>query len=221
MWILTSLGRPDRIRKLVDSYAWGTHSTVYLTLCEKDSRLHEYLSQQWPVGWHIEVVPILGNGPTYNAMLARYPNEQCYGFMADDQLLETSDMLRALENAAGGWNVAYANDKHHGEAIPTMPCIGGELVRAVGYLAPEGMVHWGLDCCWYEIGKRVNSLAYQEHLTYEHQNPVWGTAADDRTYQLARQRSFGYRDLLRAWILGGELQKAVDRVRKSRLREAA
>ena len=209
---MTSLGRPDRIRKLVDSYAWGQHSTVYLTLYDGDARLQEYLDQRWPACWQVEVVKMAGNGPTYNEMLRRYPDEPCYGFMADDQLLETEDMLRVLEIAAKDWNVAYANDKHHGEKIPTMPCIGGELARAVGYLAPEHITHWGIDCCWYEIGKRLDSLVYLEHMTYTHENPVWGTAPDDRTYALARQRSFGYQDLFRAWKLGGELDKAVSRV---------
>lgn len=220
MWILTSLGRPDRIRELVDSYTWGDHSTVYLTLYDGDKRLNEYLNAQWPVGWQIEVVKMMGNGPTYNEMLRRYPDEACYGFMADDQLLETPGMLRALENVAGDWNLAYANDKHHGEAIPTMPCIGGELARAVGYLSPSNIVHWGIDCCWYEIAKRVGALRYQEHLTYEHKNPVWGTAPDDRTYGLARHRSFGYTDLFRAWVHGGELARAVNRV-ETRKRVAA
>lgn len=221
MWILTSLGRPDRIRALVDSYRWGGHSTVCLTLYEGDPRLHEYLAQHWPVGWQIEVVKMAGNGPTYNEMLRRYPDELCYGFLADDQLLETPDMLRVLEIAARDWNVAYANDKHHGPSIPTMPCIGGELARSVGYLSPENIIHWGIDCCWYEIGKRLDALVYLEHITYEHQNPVWGTAPDDRTYRLARQRSFGYTDLFRAWKVGGELDRAISRVKQARLKEAA
>ena len=217
MWILSSMGRPDRIRKLVDSYDWGAgHSPVLLTLAERDARLHEYLSQEWPASWRIEIVQALGNGPTYNEILLRYPDEPCYGFLADDQILETSGMLVDLELAACDWNVAYANDKHHGESIPTMPCLGGELVRAVGYLSPRTIIHWGIDCCWYEIGKRLGTLRYQPDLTYEHQNPVWGTAPDDRTYRLARQRSFGYTDYLRGWMFGGELENAVARVNERR-----
>ncbi len=204
----------------MDSYAWGNHSRVYLTLYDGDAKLDDYLKQQWPVGWQVEVVKMMGNGPTYNEMLRRYPDEACYGFMADDQLLETKDMLLVLEQAAGSWNVAYANDKHHGAAIPTMPCLGGDLVRAVGYLSPANIVHWGIDCCWYEIGKRLGALRYQEHLTYEHKNPIWKTAPDDRTYALARHRSFGYTDLFRSWIMGGELSKAVNRVEVAK-REAA
>lgn len=215
------MGRPERIRALVDSYAWGDHSPVMLTLAAKDKRLSAYLAQEWPDGWKVEVVDILGNGPTYNEMLRRYPNEDCYGFLADDQILESPGMLREMELEALDWNVAYANDKHHGAAIPTMPCLGGDLVRAVGYLSPQCLVHWGIDCAWYEIGKRVNGLRYLEHLTYEHRNPVWGTAADDRTYALARQRSIGYQDLFRAWVHGGEMNRAIERVRVSRLLVAA
>ncbi len=152
MYILTSMGRPERIRAVVHSYDWGAEP-VMLTLYEKDPRLDEYLAQEWPDTWHTEIVPMRGNGPTYNEMLRRYPNERCYGFLADDAVLDVQGMLRILAESAGQWNVAYANDKHHGETIPTMPCLGGELVRAIGYLSPECLVHWGIDCAWYEIGK--------------------------------------------------------------------
>src|SRR5438128_757700 len=112
MYFLTSLGRPDRIRAVVDSYQWGAEQ-VMLTLYEKDKRLPEYLAQQWPEGWNVETVPMRGNGPTYNEMLKRYPNEKCYGFLADDAVLDVQGMLSMLEDAAGDWNVAYANDKHY------------------------------------------------------------------------------------------------------------
>lgn len=213
MWILTSLGRPDRIRAVVESYDWGSESPVVLTLWEKDPRLSEYLAQIWPENWRVETVPMRGNGPTYNEMLRRYPNERCYGFLADDAILDVQGMLRLLEAEAADWNVSYANDKHHGAAIPTMPCIGGDLARAVGYLSPECLIHWAIDCAWHEIGRRVNGLRYRADLTYTHLNPVWGTAPDDQTYKMARHLSFGYTDLFRAWMVGGELDRAIKRVK--------
>lgn len=219
MWILTSLGRPDRIRAVVESYDW-TGEQVVLALWEKDRRLPEYFGRQWPESWAIEVVPMQGNGPTYNEILRRYPNERCYGFLADDAILDVQGMLRLLGDAAGEWNISYANDKHHGEEIPTMPCMGGELVRAVGYLSPIVLMHWGIDCAWHEIGKRLDCLRYMPELTYTHLNPVWGTAPDDNTYRLARLNSVGYRELFRGWVVG-ECEQAVKRVRRARLRIAA
>lgn len=220
MWILTSLGRPDRIEELVASYAWENHSTVYLTLYEKDATLDQYLKKVWPVCWRIEIVPMRGNGPTYNEMLRRYPDENVYGFLADDQVLESEDMLRVLEFSAGDWNISYPNDGHWGERLPTMPCIGGNLARAVGYLSPPTLMHWAIDTAWGEIGKKLGALRYQEHLCYTHENPIFGTAPDDATYQRARVESFGWQDLLRAWMLGGEMERAISRVRASQ-KEAA
>lgn len=214
MWILTSLGRPERIRKVVDSYAWGREQ-VMLALYEKDKRLPEYLSQQWPVGWHVEIVPMLNNGPTYNEIFRRYPDETAYGFLADDALLTTPGMLQALEIGAANWNIAYANDGHWGDQLPTMPCLGGELVRAVGYLAPPHFMHWAIDTAWGELGKRLGNLRYFEHLRYTHENPVWGSAPDDATYLRARAASFGWQDILRAFMVGGEMQEAIDRVKKN------
>lgn len=215
MFILTSLGRPDRIRAVVDTYSWGAEKVV-LALCEKDKRLQEYLDQKWPETWKIEIVTMRGNGPTYNEILRRYPHERCYGFLADDAVLDVQGMLRLLEQASGDWNIAYANDKHWGEKLPTMPCMGGELVRAVGYLAPEYLLHWAIDTAWGELGKRLGNRAYQPHLTYTHLNPIWGTAPNDQTYIAAQQASFGWQDLLRGWMVGGEMQAAINRVELAR-----
>lgn len=212
LWILTSLERPHKIGAVVRSYDWGD-TRVVLALAQSDPRLNEYQQRVWPSTWSTEIVPMLGNGPTYNEILRRYPNEKCYGFLADDALLDVPGMLAELERDAGDWNVAYANDQHHGEAIPTMPCIGGDLVRAVGYLSPSALIHWGIDCAWYEIGKRLDALRYRPELTYTHLNPVFGTAPDDRTYQRARLNSVGYRELFRGWQMGGGLDGAVERAK--------
>lgn len=220
MWILTSLGRPERIRAVAETYAWGRESRVMLTLYEHDKRLPDYLAQRWPSNWSIEIVPMLGNGPTYNEMLRRYPDEPQYGFLADDALLDIQGMLRMLEDAAGEWFVAYSNDKHHGDKIPTMPCLGGELVRAVGYLSPPNLIHWAIDCAWGEIGKRLNALRYFDLLTYTHLNPIWGTAPDDRTYQLARANSHDYERLFRSWMVN-ELPGAISRVKIAQQKRAA
>ena len=129
-------------------------------------------------------------------------------------------MLHDLELAAGDWNVSYPNDKHHGAAIPTMPCIGGELVRALGYLSPRCIIHMAIDCAWYEIGKRLGALRYFDHLTYTHNNPVWGTAPDDRTYRLAKQNSVEYERLFRGWMMN-QLDGDIMRVKAAMLRRAA
>lgn len=221
MWIFTSKGRPDLIQRTIRSYAWGGESQVILALCAGDPRLGEYVSQQWPAGWVIVPVPMSGNGPTYNEILRMYPDEPNYGFLADDTLLDTPGMLRDLEVAAGDWNVAYANDQHHGPAIPTMPCIGGELVRAVGYLGPPNIPHWGLDCCWYDIGRKTDGLAYRPDLIYTHLNPCFNTAPDDKTYSDARTASWGYHDHYRGWLHGGEFKRAITRVRNLKYPETA
>lgn len=206
------MGRPDRIRAAVDAYAWGAESPILLTLWEGDPRLQEYLRQSWPANWRVEIVPMRGNGPTYNEILMRYPDEPCYGFLADDALLNVPGMLGMLEKAADRWNVAYANDGMHGGRLPTMPCMGGDLVRAVGYLSPPNIIHWAIDNVWGEIGRQLGALRYFEQLTYTHMHPCTGAVPDDRTYQEARINSFGWETLYRAWLIS-ELPRALARVR--------
>ncbi len=136
--------------------------------------------------------------------------------LADDAILDEQGMLRVLEQDAGDWNVAYANDKHWGERLPTMPCIGGDLARAVGYLAPPGVIHWAIDNAWGEIGQKLNCLRYRADQTYTHLNPVWGTAPDDSTYRWARNLSPEWERVYRGWQVN-ELPKVLDRVRAAQL----
>jgi hypothetical protein len=220
MWILTSLGRPDRIRKVVESYDWEGQSRVILALYQLDKRLQEYLDQKWPASWQVKIVTVRGNGPTYNAIFEMYPNERQYGFLADDAILDEQGMLRQLEVSAGDWNVAYANDKHWGEKLPTMPCLGGELVRAIGYLSPPCLMHYAIDNAWGLIGEQLGVLRYRSELTYTHLNPVWGTAKDDSTYQWARNLSPEWERLYRGWVVN-DLPKALERVKSSRMKVAA
>ena len=209
MWILSSLSRPDRIMKVVHSYPWGDESRVMLTLWSRDKRLQEYLDQQWPADWSIEIVDCRGNGPTYNEMLRRYPNEPQYGFLADDAILDVPGMLRQLEEAAGAWNIAYPNDERWRESNCTMPCIGGELVRSVGYLSPPGFMHWAIDNAWHAIGTKLGCLRYLPHLTYTHLHPLNNSAPDDDTYRSAMLLSVGYDQILRAWANGEGLAAVV------------
>lgn len=201
MWIFSSLSRPNRIRKVVDSYTWGDHTRVLLVLYDQDPRLQDYIAQKWPDSWTLETVPMKGNGPTYNEILRRYPDESCYGFLADDAVLTTPGMLRELEKEAGSDCVAYANDQHHGEAIATMPCIGGDLVRRVGYLSPKFMLHWGIDLVWHEIGRSLGKLRYRNDLKYDHEHPLFNTAPWDKTYRETQNASIFYRDVFRSWMV--------------------
>lgn len=215
MWILSSLSRPDRLREVAFSYRWGDESQVVLALYSGDEKLHDYLRQEWPPQWIIQTVPMRGNGPTYNEILKRYPNEPTYGFLADDSILDVPGMLKKLEDAAGDWNVAYPNDQFHGEKLPTMPCIGGKLVRAVGYLAPPNIIHWAIDNCWGDIGRALGCLRYFNHLTYTHKHPILGTAPDDETYRQARLNSTGWDQAYRSFRLN-EMPRLIERVNAAR-----
>lgn len=214
MWILSSLARPKRLAQMIASYAWSGEN-VLLALYSGDECLVEYTRMHLPDGWRIETVDVLRNGPTYDEILRRYPDEGCYGFLADDVLLDVPGMLRELEREAGDWNVAYANDQHHEDRICTMPCLGGNLVRAVGYLAPKTILHSAIDCAWHEIGRCLGRLRYRADLTYTHLHPLFGTGPWDETYKAAQQASVFFEDLFRAWVHGGALQQALARVREA------
>lgn len=219
MFILSSMGRPEKCREVAQSYAWDV--PVILALWANDPTLRDYMAIQWPEGWSVEVVGCRYNGPTYNEILRRHPDEKCYGFLADDAFLEVPGMLAMLEEAAGDWNIAYANDKHHRDQIATMPCLGGELVRAVGYLGPPKLNHWAIDTAWTHLGRELEILRFFEQLTYDHRHPMFGKVERDATYSASELASMGWEQYLRQWMMDGEMEGAISRVRAAYLRQAA
>lgn len=220
MWILTSLSRPDRIRKVVESYVWGNgESRVILALWEGDPRLQEYLEQDWPANWHTALIADKGVGPTYNHLFKAFPNEQNYGFLADDAILNAQGMLRLLENEAKNWNMSYPDDGIHGERMATMPCIGGDLVRACGFLSPPGFMHEGIDVIWTVIAQKLGFARYMPQLSYTHVHPLMGRAKWDKTYIDARNSSIGHQDLIHQFVTNGSLDRIVQTVRGRKLQE--
>ena len=80
-----------------------------------------------------------------------------------------------------------------------MPCIGGDLVRKIGYLSPRWFSHWGIDLVWHEIGRAAGKLRYREDLKYDHLHPLFNTGKWDKTYRAAQKASIFYNELFRAW----------------------
>lgn len=176
---LPSRSRPQRLRLLLENMkATGTTSKVYIRLDDDDPRLQEYgeIPHRFIVG------PRVGPAQCLRECFDFFPHEDCYGMMGDDMAIHTNEWDRKLQTAAGRWNVAYPDDGLKGETLATHPFIGGEFVRAMGFLALPGLYMLFADTVWDFLGRQYGNLIYCPEIYLEHLHWSAGKAVRDETY---------------------------------------
>jgi hypothetical protein len=183
--IVPSRGRPDNIARLVGAWmetaTWDTDLVVAVDEDDPELGAYEEVVPPWgdlQVGKPSRIGPILNRlGPE---LAEKY---EVVGFMGDDHLPRTQmwdEWLAAPLRTYPG--VAYGNDLHQSERLPTMCMISSGLIRGLGYMVPPGLVHLFLDDFWRQLGTDVGRLSYYPEVVIEHLHPVAGKAPYDPGY---------------------------------------
>jgi hypothetical protein len=208
MWILPSLGRPEKLQGLADLIP---DSKLFVYLHKGDERLEDYMAHQYPKGWTINVGERRNLCDTLNWFVSHFPNASCYGLMADDVIPSPPDWQSQLEFAAGSNYLAYPDDGLHGVNLCPHHCIGGDLMRRVGYWAAPGLKHSFLDTAWYQMAGAVGALRFLPYIMFDHQHPYAEKGEMDATYEIGA--SFYEEDMqvFQEWQYDG-FAEAVDRI---------
>jgi hypothetical protein len=153
---------------------------VYLD--EDDPVLGEYRKINYPHWWTVHVGQPVGLGGVYKWVFETFPNLDYYGFLGDDLIPRTKHWDEKLIEAAGVSDIAYGDDGYWGEKLATHPCVGGELVRHMGWLCYPGLNKLFIDTVWHTIGVMLGRLHYLPDVKLEHMHYLWGKAEHDETY---------------------------------------
>lgn len=176
----------------------------------------EHVGNNLPDGWqmilHTENLGALG---AMNYVFREYPDEPFYGFIGDDEYVYTKDWNKHLTQAAGLRNISHANDGwQSGQRIHSFVCIGGELVRAVGYMAVPECWHWyGFDTMWEMISKQLPLRNYLANIETEHRHPLKHKVATDDCYSLGESKQEEDEKAFRVWV-NEEMPEALKRIKK-------
>jgi len=117
-----------------------------------------------------------------NEFFQLVPEEPFYGFIADDIVLRTKGGLDHLQALATPFFVAYPNDTIQRERLCTHFCIGGDLVRLMGWLAYPKLEHGHLDVVWHALAGNSGLLRYAPQVIFQHKHYLTGLAPHDETY---------------------------------------
>lgn len=184
MWICPTLGRPERLQELAKSWNRMQPDTkLIVRLWDGDVRLEAYSKLKWPATWHFYTSSKKYLGPTLNEFFEAYKEEETYGFIADDVVLRTPSGLEHLEAMAAPFYIAYPNDCLQRYRLCTHFCIGGELVRELGWFALPDMLHM-VDMPWYNIGRNTGLIRYCAQVIFQHKHFLTGTVEKDDTYSV-------------------------------------
>lgn len=200
--ILPSRGRPDKIKKCLDSYLYtaeGDFSEVSVQLDSDDKNIKEYKTlldgyDKNKVTYNISRRPSekrycitrIINRKFYNDM-----QRQFYCVINDDMIFETCgwDKTLALE-----WCISTCKDPNmiekHGsvvgntpvEGFPIISVIDGRICRALNWLQMPELDGGCGDNCWYWIGLQAKNLIYNKNVIFYHNHQAFGKSEMDDTY---------------------------------------
>lgn len=201
MWIVPTLSRPKQCAEVLRRICEIGYTSKGILVNNGD--YHDWwMSGVIPQDWGIYCPEKnLGALGALNNIFKKYPNEPFYGFIADDEFLmpdSPSDWDQRLIAAAGKWDIAHGlDDMHQGKRMQGYVCIGGDLARAVGYLALPTCWHWyGLDNMWEWLsaptqfgGGGAFQMKLVPEIKVEHRHFYVGKAPMDNCYALGESKS--------------------------------
>lgn len=212
MWLLPSRGRPEKMKALAE-HENMQHVPLMVYLSIDDERLAEYKEITYPNTWDIIYNEGLKLAEIWNWAYRNFPDEKFYGFIGDDCVPEPKTWNTTLEDAAGDWNIAYPNDGVHGQNLCTHPCVGGALLRALGWWALPGVKHSFVDTALMVIGQNTGRLKYVPEVLFDHQHPVkLGPRAIDKTYERGQESYARDEATFNRWFRGHKAKFDVRRV---------
>ena len=180
MWILPSKGRPDRCRRLVFSMrSLGVSGDIFIYVNADDQCIDDYHANEYFGGvYTVEIPPgNVGVAEALRMAFRDHPNEPWYGMISDDHLPETEGFEDRLVNAAGRWGIASSNDgwqanqdpkksRMHGAVV-----FGGDFVRSMGGMVPDGFKHLYIDDVFEKIGRSLGNWRVLMDVMVRHDHP--------------------------------------------------
>lgn len=184
-----SRGRPARLAAMIDACLSLAEAETYVAVAvdADDPELTRYRAL-WSgaARWSLTEGPrrTLSGWTNYLAAASagRY---RALASLGDDHLPRTPGWDRLLLEALdklGGEGIAYGNDLHQREALPTAPVISAGIVEALGWMCEPTLAHMHVDNVWRDLGRAADCLAYVPEVVIEHLHPDAGKAPGDQVY---------------------------------------
>jgi len=192
MWLLPTHARPDNLRTVLAACVETGMSTPGLIHVNAGPAQDAYRDIAVPANWTV----VYGErdmtlGDVMRWFYATHPDLPWYGIITDDQVPVTPGWDAKLVAQAEGSRIVSSDDgwqapqRMHGAAV-----LGGDFVRAMGGLVPEGFQHQFIDNVWERLGRDSGLWFVDMSVLVEHRHPLKAGKPMDATYEanFARQQ---------------------------------
>lgn len=219
MWLLPTYKRPQLCQEaLMACYETGMMQQAILFI---DPPFDGYEDLWIPpnfIVWKSETHTHMA--PAMNLVLERYPNEDFYGWLADDLRPRTPGWDFKLSEVAGDWDIAHCNDLWMGGSpiiragsLCGAFCWGGKLVRTVGWWGLPYTEQAGTDDAWICIRdpKYVPDVIV-EHIHWKNQKRPIDLTDNHHRADPDMRKFYAWRD-------NGGPQIAISKIAEARMKE--
>lgn len=152
---------------------------------------------------------------TLRWIFSTFPGLDYYGLLTDGTFPRTHEWDTKLVEAAGKEGIASGNDNwRRGKRIYSPSVFGGDLLRALGFWAPEGFVHFYVDDVWDCIAQELDCWTWMEDVQCEYFHYARGNRPmDAQGKRVFQGKGFSESDK-KAWLEWKEnATEFLDRVR--------
>lgn len=178
--LVPTRGRPDNCERLFEAFvATRTQATIIFCVDDDDPKLEEYKELDLPIliGPRKRLVGTLNDVSA--SLVDRF---DIIGFLGDDTLPKEDCWEDKIHQNFKRNMIAYGNDGHQGEGLPTGVFLDSRIVKILGYMVPPTFIHLFADNYWKTLGEALGTLTYIPDLDIEHLHPYAGKAEHDQTY---------------------------------------
>jgi hypothetical protein len=217
--IVGSRNRPDKTVECFEQLKKVSHISDFLLLINEDQQdLYPDID-----GVKRVVVPASW-GNTSTAKVNYFVDQKLFtGYFTvsgiDDDCRVTTDgwdLLLSLPLRAKGYGVSWGNDTIQNGRIPTKWTMTVNIIEALGFVAPPGLIHLFVDDFLARIGKELNSAHYAPNVMMEHHHWLNKKAEMDETYMESASRETWEHDE-RIWneYITGQFHEDLHRVKQA------
>ena len=175
MIFMCSRGRRELLQKFMDVSQPRLEGRVLI-----DDDDNSYDGMKLPHGWDFVVGKRGSVTEILNRAFKKFPDEPYYAVICDDMLYTDPvpgwDAL--LSAAAAPRYVSWGDDGRFSERLCTSFWVGGDLVRAFGWLQHPDIGHLYADTVWWTIARGAKIARYLPEVSYRHHKVMDRTFAE-------------------------------------------
>lgn len=221
MWLMTTKARPKAARETIEACHETHMQQKAIMYVDGNPKGYDFpLPPNWQRVTWAEVGGVGNLAGSMRYIFEQHPRECVYGWLADDNIPETPYWSYMVEELAHPWRLVHCRDKfvseekhsHFLALIQTRNlgggmCWGGELVRAVGWWTPPGVLQGSIDWVWTALVGGTPLGLYVHNVIVRHDNWRTGRREQDDNDDLTKPHIVHDVERIKNYIKTGEFHE--------------